>query len=155
MNCFDRQNEVFKVREMPSGVEYTVDLRRQCCDCGEFQVDQISCRHVFACSANQRLDWQVYVHEVYKMDQVRQVYRARFKPLGNPTIWPAYNGPRFVPNPYMRQVSKGCPWMTRFLNKMDTQMLHRPRRCRQCGAEGHSRSICCQAGGASAGNNAQ
>ncbi|RYQ95952.1 hypothetical protein Ahy_B08g091347 [Arachis hypogaea] len=41
----------------------------------------------------------VYVHDVYKMDQVRRVYRARFRPLGNPTRWPSYNGPRFVPNP--------------------------------------------------------
>ncbi|XP_025673420.1 uncharacterized protein [Arachis hypogaea] len=93
VNCFDRQNEVFEVREMPSGVEYAVDLRRQRCDCGEFQVDRIPCRHVFACCANQRLDWQVYVHDVFKMDQVRRVYRARFRPLGNPTTWPSYNGP--------------------------------------------------------------
>ncbi|XP_015936808.2 uncharacterized protein LOC107462691 [Arachis duranensis] len=88
VNCyFDRMNEVFEVREMPGGTEYAVDLRQQRCDCGEFQVDQIPCRHVFACCANQRLDWRVYVHEVYKMDQVRRVYRARFRPLGNPTTW--------------------------------------------------------------------
>ncbi|XP_025651750.1 uncharacterized protein [Arachis hypogaea] len=155
VNCFDRQNEVFEVREMPCGVEYAVDLRRQRCDCGEFHVDQISCRHVFACCANQRLDWHVYVHEVYKMDQVRQVYRSRFRPLGNPTTWHAYNGPRFVPNPYLRRVTKGRLRMTRFLNEMDTRMLCCPRICRQCGVEGHSRNRCRQAGGASAGNNAQ
>ncbi|RYR21924.1 hypothetical protein Ahy_B03g067216 [Arachis hypogaea] len=86
VNCFDRQNEVFEVREMPSGMEFAVDLRRHRCDCGEFQVDRIPCRHVFACCANQRLDWQVYVYDVYKMDQVRRVYRARFRSLGNPTI---------------------------------------------------------------------
>ncbi|XP_016173718.2 uncharacterized protein LOC107616250 [Arachis ipaensis] len=40
VSCFDRQNEVFEVRECPSGVEYAVDLRRQRCDCGEFQVDR-------------------------------------------------------------------------------------------------------------------
>ncbi|XP_057718058.1 uncharacterized protein LOC130932681 [Arachis stenosperma] len=68
VNCFDRMNEVFEVREMPAGTEYAVDLRQQRCDCGEFQVDRIPCRHVFACCANQRLDWRVYVHEVYKMD---------------------------------------------------------------------------------------
>ncbi|RYR28713.1 hypothetical protein Ahy_B01g052866 [Arachis hypogaea] len=56
VSCFDRQNEVFEVRECPSGVEYAVDLRRQRCDCGEFQVDRLPCRHVFACCANQRLD---------------------------------------------------------------------------------------------------
>ncbi|XP_020969684.1 uncharacterized protein LOC110268126 [Arachis ipaensis] len=144
VSCFDRQNEVFEVREMPSGLEFAVDLRSLRCDCGEFQVDRIPCRHVFACCANQRLDWRLYVHDVYKMDQVRRVYRARFRPLGNPTTWPAYNGPRFIPNPYMRRVSKGRPRMTRFLNEMDTRMLRRPRRCTLCGAEGHSRSRCRQ-----------
>ncbi|RYR61373.1 hypothetical protein Ahy_A04g018543 [Arachis hypogaea] len=106
VSYFDRQNEVFEVREMPSRLEFAVDLRGLRCDCGEFQVDRIPCRHVFACCANQRLDWKMYVHDVYKMDQVWQVYRARFRPLGNPTTWPAYNGPRFVPNPYLRQVTK-------------------------------------------------
>ncbi|XP_029146864.1 uncharacterized protein [Arachis hypogaea] len=147
VSCFDRQNEVFEVRECPSGVEYAVDLRQQRCDCGEFQVDRLPCRHVFVCCANQRLDWQLYVHDVYKMDQVRRVYRARFKPLGNPTTWPVYHGPRFVGNPFLRRVSKGRPRMTRFLNEMDTRMLRRPRRCKQCGAEGHNRSRCRQGGG--------
>ncbi|RYQ89450.1 hypothetical protein Ahy_B09g096091 isoform N [Arachis hypogaea] len=155
VNCFDRQNEVFEVREMPSGLEYAVDLRRHQCDCGEFQVDRIPCRHVFACCANQRLDWQLYVHDVYKMDQVRRVYRARFRPLGNPSTWPAYTGPRFVPNPFLRRVTKGRPRMTRFLNEMDTRMLRPPRRCRQCGAEGHSRSRCRRSAGAPADHNAQ
>ncbi|XP_020981350.1 uncharacterized protein LOC110272936 [Arachis duranensis] len=41
VSCFDRQNEVFEVREMPSGLEFAVDLRSLRCDCGEFQVDQI------------------------------------------------------------------------------------------------------------------
>ncbi|XP_016169048.1 uncharacterized protein LOC107611656 [Arachis ipaensis] len=155
VNCFDRMNEVFEVREMPGGTEYAVDLRRQRCDYGEFQVDQIPCRHVFACCANQRLDWRVYVHEVYKMDQVRRVYRARFRPLGNPTTWPVYSGPRFVPNPNLRRVTKGRPRMTRFLNEMDTRMLRAPRRCRQCGAEGHSRSRCCRSAGVGPSNPGQ
>ncbi|XP_072090454.1 uncharacterized protein [Arachis hypogaea] len=155
VNCFDRMNEVFEVREMPGGTEYAVDLRQQRCDCGEFQVDQIPCRHVFACCANQRLDWRVYVHEVYKMDQVRRVYRARFRPLGNPTTWPVYSGPRFVPNPNLRRVTKGRPRMTRFLNEMDTRMLRAPRCCRQCGAEGHSRSRCRRSAGVGPSNPGQ
>ncbi|XP_057733982.1 uncharacterized protein LOC130949213 [Arachis stenosperma] len=36
VSCFDRQNEVFEMREMPSGLEYAVDLRRQRCGCEEF-----------------------------------------------------------------------------------------------------------------------
>ncbi|RYR08502.1 hypothetical protein Ahy_B05g076223 [Arachis hypogaea] len=123
-------SEIFEVREIPSGMEYNVDLRCQHCDYGKFQVDRIPCRRVLACCVNQRLDWKVYIHEVYKMDQVQRVYRASFKTLGNPATWPTYHRPRFVPNPFLRRVTKGRPWMTRFLNKMDTRMLRAPRRCR-------------------------
>ncbi|RYR70863.1 hypothetical protein Ahy_A02g005165 [Arachis hypogaea] len=79
----------------------------------------------------------------------------RFRPLGNPTTWPMYNGPRFVPNLFLKRVTKGRPKMTQFLNEMDTKMLRRPRRCKQCGAEGHNRSKCRQVGGSSAGGAAQ
>ncbi|RYR15628.1 hypothetical protein Ahy_B04g072506 [Arachis hypogaea] len=107
---------------MLSGVAYAVDLRRQWCNCDEFQTDQ-----------------------------VRRVYRARFRLLENPTTWPAYHGPRFVGNLFLRRVAKGWPKMTYFLNEMDTCMLRGPRRCKQCGAEGHNHSRCRQSGGPSAG----
>ncbi|RYR22089.1 hypothetical protein Ahy_B03g067379 [Arachis hypogaea] len=78
-----------------------------------------------------------------------------FRPLGNPSTWPVYTGPRFVPNPFLRRMTKGRPRMTRFLNEMDTRMLRPPRRCRQCGAEGHSRSSCRRSAGAPADHSAQ
>ncbi|RYR25055.1 hypothetical protein Ahy_B02g058693 isoform A [Arachis hypogaea] len=53
-----------------------------------------------------RLDWQVYVHDVYKMDHIRRVYKVRFKPFRNLTSWPAYHGPHFVPNPFIIRVTK-------------------------------------------------
>ncbi|RYR28955.1 hypothetical protein Ahy_B01g053187 [Arachis hypogaea] len=102
--------------------------------------------------ANVWLDWQVYIHDVYKMDKVRRIYRARFRPLENPITWSAYHGPRFVSNLFLRQVSKGRPKMTHFLNEMDTRMLRGSWRCKQCGAEDHSRSRCRQSGGPSVGS---
>ncbi|RYR20391.1 hypothetical protein Ahy_B03g065501 [Arachis hypogaea] len=64
------RERVFEVREMHSGLEFVADLCLRRCDCSEFQVDRMTCRHIFACCANQRLDWHVYVHDVYRMDQV-------------------------------------------------------------------------------------
>nr|XP_029148382.1 uncharacterized protein LOC114925239 [Arachis hypogaea] len=63
---FDRRNEVFEVCEMTTRKVLVVDLARRTCDCGHFQVERIPYRHVIACCANQRLDWQLYVHDVYK-----------------------------------------------------------------------------------------
>ncbi|RYR57493.1 hypothetical protein Ahy_A05g023225 [Arachis hypogaea] len=113
------------VCEMPSGVEYAFDLRRQHCDCSEFQVDRILCRLVYACCENQRIDWQV-------------VYKARFRLLNNLTTWSVYYGSPFVPNSFLRRVTKSRPRMTCFLNEIVTRMLRGPRHCRQCGGEGHS-----------------
>ncbi|XP_015953842.1 uncharacterized protein LOC107478216 [Arachis duranensis] len=139
---FDRQNEVFEVREMTTGKVLVVDLARRTCDCGHFQVERIPCRHVIACCANQRLDWQLYVHDVYKMTEVRKVYKFEFTPLGDPDTWPAYEGPTLVANPAQRRTSKGRPKLTRYLNEMDSRDMRGPRICRLCGAQGHSRSRC-------------
>ncbi|RYQ83239.1 hypothetical protein Ahy_B10g101886 [Arachis hypogaea] len=113
------------------------------------EVERLSCRHVIACCANQRLDWQLYVHDVYKMTEVCKVYRFEFTPLGDPEIWPAYEGPTLVVNPALRQTSKGRPKLTRYLNEMDSRDMRGPRICRLCGAQGHSRSRCLQRAGPS------
>ncbi|XP_015966132.1 uncharacterized protein LOC107489877 [Arachis duranensis] len=148
---FDRRNEVFEVRDMASGKVSVVDLARRTCDCGHFQVKRLPCRHVIACCANQRLDWQLYVHDVYKMTEICKVYKFEFTPLGDPETWPAYEGPTLVANPALRRTSKGRPKLTRYLNEMDSRDMRGPRVCRLCGAQGHSRSRCPQRAGPSGG----
>ncbi|XP_020989460.2 uncharacterized protein LOC107470969 [Arachis duranensis] len=149
MHRFDRRNEVFEVRKMTTEKVLVVDLARRRCDCGHFQVERIPCRHVIACCANQRLDWQLYVHDVYKMTEVRKVYRFEFTPLGDPDTWPAYEGPTLVANPALRRTSKGRPKLTRYLNEMDSRDMRGPRICHLCGAQGNSRSRCPQRAGPS------
>ncbi|XP_029150764.1 uncharacterized protein [Arachis hypogaea] len=82
VNRFDRRNKVFEVHEMPSEKVLVVDLARQRYDCGHFQVERLPCRHVIACCANQRLDCQIYVSDVYKMSQIQKVYRKELVPVG-------------------------------------------------------------------------
>ncbi|XP_072074351.1 uncharacterized protein [Arachis hypogaea] len=149
VHWFDRRNEVFEVHKMTSGKVLVVDLARRTCNYGHFQVERLPCRHVIACCANQRLDWQFYVHDVYKITEVRKVYRFEFTPLGDPETWPAYEGPTLVANPALRRTSKGRPKLTRYLNEMDSHDMRGPRICRLCGAQGHSRSRCPQRAGPS------
>ena len=72
---------------MQDGSIYTVNLAQRHCNCGHFKVERLPCRHVLACCANQGLDWQVYVHDVYKMSEIRKVYRCEFVPMGDPSTW--------------------------------------------------------------------
>ncbi|XP_016169146.1 uncharacterized protein LOC107611766 [Arachis ipaensis] len=98
VNRFDRRNEMFEVREIQDGSIYTVNLAQRHCDCGHFQVERLPCRHVLACCANQRLDWQVYVHDVYKMFEICKVYRDEFVSMGDPSTWVRYEGAKVIPN---------------------------------------------------------
>ncbi|RYR41235.1 hypothetical protein Ahy_A08g037634 [Arachis hypogaea] len=116
---YKRPNEVFEVRKMPSEKVLVVDLTRRTCNCGYFQVERLPFRHVIAYCANQCLDWQLYVHDMYKMTEVRKVYRFEFTPLGDPETWPVYQGPTLVANPTLRQTLKGRPKLTQYLNEMD------------------------------------
>ncbi|XP_025616572.1 uncharacterized protein [Arachis hypogaea] len=84
VNRFDRRNEMFEVRKMQDGTIYTVE--------------RLPCRHVLACCANQRLDWQVYVHDVYKMYEICKVYRGEFVPMGDPSTWDRYEEAKVIAN---------------------------------------------------------
>ncbi|RYR47551.1 hypothetical protein Ahy_A07g033482 [Arachis hypogaea] len=77
------------------------------------------------------------------LDRWNEVFKVREMP----------SGPRMIPNPNLRRVCKGRPKITRFLNEMDIREMRSPRRCRLCGAEGHSRIRCPHRGGSSAGGN--
>ncbi|XP_016185463.1 uncharacterized protein LOC107627115 [Arachis ipaensis] len=149
VNRFDRRNEVFEVHEIPSEKVLVVDLARRRCDCGHFQVEQLPCRNVITCCANQRLDWQIYVNDVYKMSEIQKVYREKFVPLGDTETWPDYTGVTLVANLALRRKSKGCPKSTCYLNEMDSQEIRGPRVCRLCRNQGHSRSRCPQRAGPS------
>ncbi|XP_015933131.1 uncharacterized protein LOC107459413 [Arachis duranensis] len=109
--------------------------------------------YTYSAFAQQRIEatsrLAVYVHDVYKMTEVRKVYRFEFTPLGDPETWPAYKGPTLVANPALKRTSKGRPKLTRYLNEMDLRNMHGPRICRLCGAQGHSRSRCPQRAGPS------
>ncbi|XP_072086988.1 uncharacterized protein [Arachis hypogaea] len=64
---------------------------------------RINAGHVFSDIVTSKLHANQLASGNIQMDQVRRVYRARFRPLGNPATWTAYNGPRFIPNPYLRR----------------------------------------------------
>ncbi|RYR61903.1 hypothetical protein Ahy_A04g019150 [Arachis hypogaea] len=124
---FEAMNEVFEVREMPRGMEYTIES-------------------LIAMS----------LHVVRTNDLIgnNMFMRARFKPLENPATWPVYQGPRHIPNMYLKRVSKGSPKITHFLNQMDMRDMCGPRHCRLCGDEGHSESRCSHHARSSAGGSA-
>ncbi|KAL4365298.1 hypothetical protein AHAS_Ahas07G0092100 [Arachis hypogaea] len=122
VNRFDRRNEVFDVREMPSGKVLVVDLALRRCDYGHFQVERLLCCHV---------------------------YREEFVLLGGIETWLDYTGATLVANPALRRTLKGRPKSTRYLNEMNSRKMRSPWVCRLCRNQGHSRRRCSQRAGLS------
>ncbi|XP_057717750.1 uncharacterized protein LOC130932439 [Arachis stenosperma] len=57
-----------------------VSLASRTCDCGYFQALHFPCQHALACCAYSRVTWTSYVHSVYQISSVFNVYRMGFTP---------------------------------------------------------------------------
>nr|XP_029148829.1 uncharacterized protein LOC114925375 [Arachis hypogaea] len=82
---FSQDNSEFTVAETtPTGSfslgSYRVSLASQTCDCGYFQALHFPCPHALACCAYSRVTWTAYVHRVYRLSTVFNVYRMGFTP---------------------------------------------------------------------------
>ncbi|RYR41388.1 hypothetical protein Ahy_A08g037782 [Arachis hypogaea] len=91
-----------------------------------FIVERLPCCHVLACCTNQHLDWQVYMHDVYKMSKICKVYGGEFV-LGDPSTWARYEGVKVIANWTLWCTTKGRPKSTRYLNEMDSWDMCGPR----------------------------
>ncbi|RYR10936.1 hypothetical protein Ahy_B05g079419 isoform B [Arachis hypogaea] len=85
------------------------------------------CNEMFEIRKIQRLDWQVYVYDVYKISKFYKVYRGVFVPMGDPSTWSRYDGANVITNWTLRHTAKGRPKSTCYLNEMDSRDTRAPR----------------------------
>ncbi|XP_052119111.1 uncharacterized protein LOC107495454 [Arachis duranensis] len=154
VTLYDRDNSEFTVAETtPTGSfslgTYRVSLASRTCDCGYFQALHFPCQHALACCAYSRVTWTSYVHSVYQISSVFNVYRMGFTPPIPEGFWPPYDGPTVIPDPDKRRAREGRPRSTRIRTNMDQADPNRPKRCGLCRQPGHTRRSCPQVGGSS------
>ncbi|XP_057733051.1 uncharacterized protein LOC130948349 [Arachis stenosperma] len=109
---FDRSRTNFMVEELAAvpgsrQQNYQVLLDERKYYCGYFQALHIPCRHMFVACSHARLDWKQFVHPMYRMESVFNVYRSEFRSIGHDDDWSSYDGPRIWPNPRMMRVKRG------------------------------------------------
>ncbi|XP_015945426.1 uncharacterized protein LOC107470542 [Arachis duranensis] len=142
VTLFDRhQSEYTNAETMPTGTfslgTYRVFLQDRTCNCGYFQ---------------SRLDWSIYVDEVYTMQKVFRVYQIGFMPPILEGLWPPYDGPTVILDPSSRHYRDGRLRSTRIRNNMDEADLNRSKRCEPCRQPGHTCRSCSQRGSTAAGS---
>ncbi|XP_016195949.1 uncharacterized protein LOC107637004 [Arachis ipaensis] len=112
VTSYDRTTSIFIVDEIAVvGAQswFRVFLQQRRCDCGYFQTLHYPCAHALAACTHARLDWQCYVDDVYRVENVFRVYQMEFSPLPNEEVWPPHEGQRLRPNPHMRRSIEGQP----------------------------------------------
>ncbi|XP_057720749.1 uncharacterized protein LOC130935168 [Arachis stenosperma] len=149
VTLYDRHQLEYTVAETtPTGCfslgSYRVSLKDHRCDCGHFQALHYPCCHAIACCAYSRINWASYVHEVYRMSEVFNVYKQGFVPPIPEGLWPPYAGPTIIPDPNMRRAKEGRPRATRIRGSMDQSLENQPKRCGLCRQAGHTRRNCDQ-----------
>ncbi|XP_057740335.1 uncharacterized protein LOC130957498 [Arachis stenosperma] len=149
VTLYDRHQSEYTVAETtPTGTfslgSYRVSLKDHRCDCGHFQALHYPCCHAIACCAYSRLNWASYVHEVYRMSEVFNVYNQGFLPPIPEGLWPPYAGPTIIPDPNMRRAKEGRPKATRIRGSMDQSQENQPKRCELCRQPEHTRRNCHQ-----------
>ncbi|XP_072084703.1 uncharacterized protein [Arachis hypogaea] len=123
---------------------YQVLLDEGNCDCGYFQELHLPCRYILAACSQARIDWKGFVHPLYRMDSIFNVYKVQFRPIGHEDDWPSYDRP----NPRMMRVKKGQPVSSRIQNNMDDVEHTKEKRCGLCRQTSHTQKICTAIDGA-------
>ncbi|XP_025625403.1 uncharacterized protein [Arachis hypogaea] len=149
VTLYDRHQSEYTVAETtPIGSfslgSYRVSLKDNTCDCGHFQALHYPCCHAIACCTYSRLNLASYVHEVYRMSEVFNVYKQGFFPPIPEGLWPPYAGPTIIPDPDLRRAKEGRPRATRIRGSMDQSQENLPKRCGLCRQPGHTRRNCDQ-----------
>ncbi|XP_016195394.1 uncharacterized protein LOC107636392 [Arachis ipaensis] len=132
VTLFDSHQSEYTVAETtPTGSfslgTYRVSLQDRTCDCGYFQALHYPCCHAIACCAQSRLDWSIYVDEVYTMQKVFRVYQMSFVPPIPEGLWPPYDGPIVIPDPSLRRCCDERLRSTRIRNNMDEADPNQPK----------------------------
>ncbi|KAL4344474.1 hypothetical protein AHAS_Ahas11G0182000 [Arachis hypogaea] len=144
---FDHSRTTFWVEELAAvprsrQQNYQVLLDEGKCNCGYFQALHLPCHHFLAACSHARLDWKRYVHPMYRMESVFNIYISEFRPIGHKDDWPSYDGSRIQPKPRMMRVKRGRPVSSKIRNNIDDVEYSKEKRCGLCRQVGHTRQTC-------------
>ncbi|XP_057803131.1 uncharacterized protein LOC131018427 [Salvia miltiorrhiza] len=122
---------------------YSVDLENQTCDCAQFELDDIPCRH--ACAAIRRAGLQVtdFVGKYFKQFILLATHMPRIVPVPHPMYWN-------LPESIATYIAKS-PDITRHAGRLKKSRARsaiegssnsRPQVCSRCKGRGHNARRC-------------
>ncbi|KAL5784528.1 hypothetical protein ACOSQ2_006920 [Xanthoceras sorbifolium] len=132
---------LFEVKE--GSKFYVVDLEKQSCDCGLWEVTGIPCKHAMAVITTKRLNSHDYVHKYLTKEYYLKTYSHAITPIPDQSLWPDDDNPSIVLPPEKKRMP-GRPKKNR-KRGTDEGPKHKKSaavRCKGCGEFGHNIRTC-------------
>lgn len=85
--------------------KYVVDLGKQTCACGKWDLTGIPCCHAVACMWSNNYRPENYVAAYYRKETFLNIYRHIILPCNGPKLWPVIDADPINP-PYMRRAPR-------------------------------------------------
>ncbi|KAK5802882.1 hypothetical protein PVK06_030510 [Gossypium arboreum] len=106
-----------------SGASYRVDLSEGTCDYERFQIFRFPYALVIITCANVRIEYLPYINDVYRLENMHNIWRFEFPLILDESIWPLVSDALFklAPNMNLRCVLKDNPTSTRINTNMDVR----------------------------------
>jgi hypothetical protein len=107
--------------ESHGGRHYRVDLRAGTCTCNGPQLLHLPCSHLMTACTARGLDYEnaMYMSPLFYREHTIKIWESSFEPYLDPSQWPEYDGPEYVPLPSLKKLKKGRRQKKRLKGDMD------------------------------------
>ena len=123
-----------------------VKLDERWCDCGKFKKFHMPCSHVVAACKHAHREYKNYMHLIYMLKSVFNVYKELFGELYNEAYWSLGHEPMICYDLDKKRNSKGRHVSFRIHTEMDIRESGQSKPCSMCRIPGHSKKIAYRVG---------
>lgn len=145
-------NEARFCRAYPSGKgEYeigdgkshlAVSLNTHTCQCNQWQLTGIPCRHGMRAILHACMDPMRFVHEWYSVRRYKMAYGSGIKAIPDKEQWPSTEYPKIEPPVLKRRVGRPVKNRKRGEEEQKKGKRSKTYKCGKCGAFGHNQTKC-------------
>ncbi|KAH9783138.1 SWIM-type domain-containing protein [Citrus sinensis] len=134
-------NETFEILEDVTKI-VVVDLLKRKCDCGEWAISGMPCKHALCCIDAKRYNVEDYVHQFMKKAAYIAAYKHQIIPVPDEKRWPLLLHDNLQPPVIIRSVGRPQTKRRREAGESSTFKRSSSVRCSRCDHWGHNKRTC-------------
>ncbi|KAH9799493.1 mutator transposase mudra protein [Citrus sinensis] len=137
-------NETFEILEDVTKI-VVVDLLKRKCDCGEWAISGMPCKHALCCIDAKRYNVEDYVHPFLKKAAYIAAYKHQIIPVPDEKRWPLLLHDNLQPPAIIRFVGRPQTKIRREVGESSTSKRSSSVRCSRYDHRGHNKRTCLRA----------